>query len=195
MTLPELQPYQLHDFVWNAVGLSVARGPAPPDSFEFWMHPDNAAPLWDTLIAAGAVPAGALAWEWLRIALGRPRFRIDIRERDLPQETGQQHALHFNKGCYVGQEIVERIRSRGNVHRLFAGFRVEGAVPEPGAKVRLGGKDVGEITSAAAIPSFASKASDVTLALGYIRREASTPGTEVNIGPDAATVESLPFSI
>ena len=195
ITLPELQPYELHDFVSNGIGLTVARGPALLASFEFWMHPDNAAPLWDSLIAAGAVPAGTLAYEWLRISLGLPRFRVDIRERDLPQETGQQHALHFSKGCYVGQEIVERIRSRGSVHRVFAGFRVEGAVPQPGARVWRDDKDVGEITSAAAIPRLASEDSDIVLALGYIRREAATPGTEVKIGPAMARVESLPFSI
>ena len=195
ISLPELQPYAVHDFVWNGIGLTAARGPELLNSIEFWMHPDNAALMWDAFVAAGAKPAGTLAWEWLRISLGLPRFRIDIRERDLPQETGQQHALHFSKGCYVGQEIVERIRSRGNVHRVFAGFRVDGAVPRPGAKIRRGEKDVGEITSAAAVPRLASEGSDLTLALGYIRREAAAPGTEVNIGPDIATVESLPFSI
>ncbi len=78
---------------------------------------------------------------------------------------------------------------------LFAGFRVQGAAPQPGAKVQWDDKEVGEITSAASIPALASKDSDVTLALGYIRREAATPGTEVKIGPDMARVESLPFSI
>ncbi len=197
IALPELQPYEVHDSVSNGIGLTAARGPALLGSFEFWMHPDNAASFWDRLLAAGATPAGTEAWEWLRIALGIPRFRIDIRERDLPQETGQQHALDFNKGCYVGQEIVERIHSRGNVHRLFAGFRVDGPAPQPGAKVQWGDtdKDVGEITSAATVPTLAAQGSDVTLALGYIRREAAAPGTEVKIGPDIAKVESLPFSI
>jgi aminomethyltransferase len=193
--LPELPPYEVHDFVWNGIGLTAARGPALLASFEFWTHPDNAALLWDHFVAAGAVPAGTQAWEWLLLSLGVPRFRIDIRERDLPQETGQQHALHFTKGCYIGQEIVERIRSRGSVHRVFAGFRVHGAAPQPGAKVQWGDKEVGEITSAASIPALASKDSYVTLALGYIRREAATPGTEVQIGPEMARVESLPFSI
>jgi aminomethyltransferase len=195
VTLPELQPYQVHDFVWNGIGLTAARGPALVAGFEFWMHPDNAALLWDGLLAAGAVAAGTVAWEWLLISLGLPRFGIDIRERDLPQETGQQHALHFAKGCYVGQEIVERIRSRGNVHRVFAGFRVQGAAPVPGAKVQCGDQPVGEITSAASIPALAAEDSAISLALGYIRREAATPGTEVRIGPDLARVESLPFSI
>ena len=60
---------------------------------------------------------GAAALEAFRIAEGIPAYGIDIAERDLPQETSQMRALSFNKGCYLGQEIVERIRSRGSVHR------------------------------------------------------------------------------
>ena len=65
----------------------------------------------------------------------------------------QERALNFSKGCYVGQEIVERIRSRGQVRRKFAGFEVDGALPAPGSKIQLDGKEVGEITSAASLPA------------------------------------------
>jgi folate-binding protein YgfZ len=203
MVLPEMAAYEVHDFVWNGVGLTAART-APVPGFELWMHPDNMAPVWDALTAAGATPAGTQAWEWLRIALGIPLYGIDIGERDLPQETGRQDALHANKGCYIGQEIVERIRSRGNVHRLFAGLRVQGAPPMAGAKIRAGEKEIGEITSAAAVPAGDSA---VTLALGYIRREAAAAGSEVRIGQSEsnsgvgaaqesqARIESLPFAI
>ena len=77
---------------------------------------------------------GAAALERFRIASGIPRYGQDIRERDLPQETEQRRALNFSKGCYVGQEIVERIRSRGNVHRTFTGFVVDGALYRPSAR-------------------------------------------------------------
>jgi len=114
---------------------------------------------------------------------------VDIRERDLPQETEQMRALNFNKGCYVGQEIVERIRSRGNVHRKFTGFVVEGAAAiSPGAKIVLDEKDVGEVTSVATQHSQGGR----TIALGYIRREVGVPGREVAIGADKATVIQLP---
>jgi aminomethyltransferase len=138
---------------------------------------------------------GSDALELYRIVRGIPRFGIDLRERDLPQETGQQHALNFTKGCYIGQEIVERIRSRGNVHRMFTGFEVQGRpaaqLPAPGTKVRANDKDVGEITSAARIP-FPS--GERTLALGYMRREAAPPGATVQIGEQSAAVQTLPFS-
>ena len=104
-------------------------------------------------MAAGAAPVGSEALELQRIVSGIPRYGVDIRERDLPQETEQARALNFNKGCYVGQEIVERIRSRGAVHRKFTGFLADGTAQiAPGSKIVAGEKEVGEITSAASLP-------------------------------------------
>ena len=62
---------------------------------------------------AGAAPVGAEALEWQRILLGLPRVGVDTGARELVQETGQDYALHYAKGCYIGQEIVERVRARG----------------------------------------------------------------------------------
>ena len=112
--------------------------------------------------------------EALRILEARPRYGTDIRNtdtaKDLPQETNQTHALHFAKGCYLGQEIVERIRSRGQVHRLFTPFRLEGTPPSTfPTPLQANGKPAGEITSAAPIPTIEGP---VWLALGYARREA-----------------------
>jgi aminomethyltransferase len=129
------------------------------------------------------------ALEMFRVAAGVPRYGLDITDRDLPQETSQQQALNFNKGCYIGQEIVERIRARGNVHRILAGLVIESTKPAKG-KVELNGKEVGEVTSAAAVPSAAG---DHVLALGIIRREAALPGTMVTVNGAAATVATLPF--
>jgi folate-binding protein YgfZ len=126
-----------------------------------------------------------------RIISGIPRYGVDIRERDLPQETEQARALNFNKGCYVGQEIVERIRSRGAVHRKFTGFLVEGeAQIVAGTKIIAGEKEAGEITSSTVIHN---RGSGKTVALGYIRREAGTPGREVAIGAAKASVASIPI--
>src|SRR5260370_28431318 len=91
------------------------------ESYEIWLAPAHLKPLWDTLLKAGATPVGPNAIELRRITLAVPRYGQDIRERDLPQETEQAHALNFNKGWYVGQKNVKRIRSRGNVHRKFTG--------------------------------------------------------------------------
>jgi folate-binding protein YgfZ len=202
-TVHHVAPMQVADFVWNGIGLSITR--MANESFltyEIWVSMEKAATVWDALVAAGATPAGTDALELFRVAAGIPRYGLDIRERDLPQETAQEQALNFNKGCYIGQEIVERVRARGAVHRTLAGFTLDGnAPPAPGTKISFNGKEVGEVTSALAVPSTAGGAPSLRskggvvrmLALGIIRREASKTGTHVSIGEAAATVATLPF--
>ena len=99
---------------WNfrGMGLTVVRcdNPCLPN-FELWLDPAHASPIFQVLLECGAVRVGNAMLETLRIACGIPKFGRDIRERDLPQETAQDRALNFNKGCYIGQEIVERVRS------------------------------------------------------------------------------------
>ena len=95
---------------------------------------------------AGAKPVGAEALEMWRVLQGIPSYGQDIRDRDLPQETEQPQALNFTKGCYIGQEIVERIRSRGQVHRKFTGFVFGDRVPALG-KYESEGRALAEITS------------------------------------------------
>lgn len=122
------------------------------------------------LVDTGATLVSDEAVEALRLLEGRPLYGRDITERYLPQETNQAQALHFNKGCYLGQEIVERIRSRGQVHRLLTPLTLEGAMPgEFPAPLEAEGKPVGEITSAAVVPL---REGEQILALGYVRREA-----------------------
>ncbi|HWR37048.1 MAG TPA: glycine cleavage T C-terminal barrel domain-containing protein [Clostridia bacterium] len=192
-TVPPLDNLQVVDTEWHGIGVSIARGiSSRADSYEIWLQPANAVLVWDALTEAGAVPVGSQALNWLRIVSGTPRFGVDIGERDLPQETGQSHALNFAKGCYVGQEIVERIRSRGSVHRTFAGFEVQGAPPDHGTKISVSEKQVGEITSAATVPFSTG---DRTLALGYIRRENAAPGSELQAGDTRLQVSALPFNL
>ena len=128
-----------------------------------------------------------------RIAAGIPRYGHDIRERDLPQETEQHQALDFSKGCYVGQEIVERIRSRGQVHRKFTGFLLQEAAAAPGTKLQADGKDVGELTSVASLPQ--TNGARKTIALGYVRREIGKAGKVLQAGSTAVTVTELPFAL
>jgi folate-binding protein YgfZ len=192
-TVPDQQPLQLKSIVWQGVDCTLVRGEhSEHPSYEIWLAPDRVRQLWDAFVAAGATPAGFEAVELRRIVSGIPRYGVDIRERDLPQETEQARALNFNKGCYVGQEIVERIRSRGAVHRKLTGFLVEGSVPiAPGTKIVSGKKEVGEITSSA---SLQLPSGNKTVALGYIRREVGVPGREISLGAAKATVAQLPFT-
>ena len=199
--VPELQPLQTITPQCNCdcgcVECTVVRGEdAQPESYEIWLAPKDVYKTWQALLAAGATAVGSEALEKQRIGAGVPLYGVDIRERDLPQETEQMRALNFNKGCYVGQEIVERIRSRGNVHRKFTGFLVEGmATIVAGAKVISGKagedeKEVGEITSVAVLDA---QSDAKTIALGYIRREVGIPGREVTIGASKAIVVQLPL--
>jgi folate-binding protein YgfZ len=192
LEIAHLKPLQIEDCTWHDGQASVVRGEHEQyPYYELWMAPHQSAQAMAALQSAGARLISGEALELRRIALGLPRYGQDIRERDLPQETEQQRALNFNKGCYIGQEIVERIRSRGNVHRKFTGFRIVGPAPAPGTKTQLQAKDVGEVTSSAVIPAANG---DHTVALGYIRREAATPGKHVQIAQSTATVSDLPFT-
>ena len=159
--------------VWQGQGFVLVNAYSPLVArFELWSSDaDNLGALREALLAAGAANCTSADVELLRIAEGTPRFGVDLRDRDLPQETGQTRALHFNKGCYLGQEIVERIRSRGNVHRTFARFTLHGEAPAPGTTLLAEDKPVGELTSIAAALIDGQQ-----LALGFVRREALERG-------------------
>jgi len=187
-----LEPLCLIETTWQGAPVSIVRGDNPAvESYDIWAAPEPANKIRAALIKAGAMPVGNPALELLRIASGRPRYEQDIGERDLPQETEQLRALNYNKGCYIGQEIVERIRSRGAVHRKFTGFDVNGPLPAPGTKVQTSGKDVGEITSTALLPLAQGNRA---VALGYIRREAADSGQPLQAGDARLTAASVPFS-
>jgi folate-binding protein YgfZ len=192
-TIPEMPPLQAQSVTWHDLDCTVVRGEDEQHpAYEIWLASDRVRQLWDALRSAGATPVGSEALELQRIVYGIPLYGLDIRERDLPQETEQARALNFNKGCYVGQEIVERIRSRGAVHRKFTGFLAESTEPIPaGTKVVAGEKEVGEITSAA---SLQLPTGNKIVALGYIRREVGVPGREVTLGTLKASVAQLPVT-
>jgi aminomethyltransferase len=163
---------QSTDWKANPIELIYANSPLVP-RFEIWSDLSTILMIDQALTAAGATPVTPETLEHLRLLSGTPRYGTDIRDtekaRDLPQETNQPHALNFTKGCYLGQEIVERIHSRGAVHRTLTGLLLTGPLPNPGAAIEAEGKPVGEITSASAIPL---PSGTIQLALAYLRREA-----------------------
>jgi aminomethyltransferase len=188
---------RLQSAVWKAAPLEIihAHSPLVP-RFELWTDSATIAALTAALLAAGAVPASPGALEQLRILEGTPRVGTDIRDKDLPQETGQSRALHFTKGCYLGQEIVERIHSRGGVHRAFSGFVLTGALPAPGAVLEAEGKPVAELTSVASI-HLPGQPAPMQLALGIIRREALDNAQAGNLTypGGTATPIALPYAV
>ncbi|MCS7313965.1 MAG: glycine cleavage T C-terminal barrel domain-containing protein [Bryobacterales bacterium] len=135
------------------------------EGYRFFLPRNQRDALAARLEGAGVPGAGPGALRIVRLEQGRPRYGEDITAERLPHETQLLHAIHFSKGCYIGQEIVERIRARGQVHRLLVRLLIEGGEPPPaGAAIVTQGKQVGEITSAAWSP-----AQRAIVALGYVR--------------------------
>lgn len=162
--------------------------------FEIWAQAEASQSLRKDLLGAGCgsglVPCGAAALEMLRIEAGIPAYGSELAEDTLPLEANLSNALSFTKGCYIGQEIVERMRSRGHANWKLVGLFVNASQP-PGVGEQLlrEGKSVGEITSACVSPSLGR-----TIAMAYVRREAADIGNELTL-PSGATVEitALPF--
>ena len=157
--------------------------------FELWFSPEHVLAVWETLQAAGATPCGLEAMETLRVLEATPLYGIDLNDRDLPQETAQARALNFSKGCYLGQEIVERIRSRGKVNRQFRQFALHGHQPQLPMELRSGEQSVGRITSTA---SLSSAGLPQMLALGFIRIEAVERNAEITYDGGVATALAAP---
>ena len=125
--------------------------------------------------AAGAVAGDDEAFRVVRLEHGRPRYGEDLSERYLAQEANLPQALHFNKGCYLGQEIVERVRSRGQIHRVLMPLKLETKeAPAAGAKLTVGDAPAAEITSAAYSPALGG-----VVALAYVRTDYAKPGTKM----------------
>ncbi|KAA6457622.1 folate-binding protein [Acidobacteria bacterium AB60] len=122
------------------------------EHYVIWTSLHSMPKMWKFLMTGGALPVGVAAVESFRVAEGIPLYGVDMLERDLPQETSQMRTLHFSKGCYLGQEIVERIRSRGNVHRHLRQIEIDGPLPASGTELKLDGAAVGNVTSAAELP-------------------------------------------
>src|SRR5450432_379735 len=130
------------------------------------------------LESAGAVPATAEDARAVRIENGRPRFGEDIRETSLVQETQQLHAVSFTKGCYIGQEIVERVRAQGHVNKKLVRVEFDAAdLVAPGTKLTAAGAEVGEVTS-----SVNSPRSGKVIALAIVRTQFAEPGTLLDSG-------------
>ena len=137
--------------------------------------------------SAGGGPCGWSALELARIEAGIPRFGADMDGATLPPEAGiETRAVSFRKGCYVGQEVLNRIQSRGHVNRRLCRLQVEGgAPPVPGDRLHLEGRDLGWITSAATIPGKG------VLALGYVARAHVTPGAALRVGQSSEAVAAV----
>ena len=154
----------------------------------------------EALITAAKLVGGrASGWQALetaRIEAGIPRYGADMDETNLPPEAGlEDRAISYTKGCYIGQEVIARIRTYGQVAKALCGLRLAddlGTLPARGDKLFKNGKEVGYVTSACKSPTLKAN-----LALGFVRREANQPGAELALNTAAGNspikVVALPF--
>ena len=176
-------------------GVIVMRESCPrEDGFDLVVNADQAGGLWDALQNAGAKPVGYAALEILRIEAGVPRYGVDMDETNVVTETALDDAVSYTKGCYVGQEIIARIKYRGHVAKKLTGVMFAQPVDVAvGATIHSAdGKEAGRITSVADSPRLGR-----TIALAYLKYDYLASGTSVKVisGTEVfeARVTELPF--
>jgi folate-binding protein YgfZ len=164
----------------------IVRGGAETGLPEVWLISAAAdgERVWEAARAEGARPIGRDAYDALRIEAGTAAFPDDMGPAVLLPEVPFGDLVAQNKGCYIGQEVIVRIRDRGHVNRLLRGLLVDGdTVPAPGSPVLAGDTEIGRVTSAAW--SYALKR---PIALAFVRRPHAAAGTPVTIGSGTATL-------
>ena len=172
----------------------VRRTPGRDPSGEFLCRRADAQALWHILLEAASQhrggPAGYRALNSVRLEQGIPWFGYDFGEKQIPHEAGLEHShISYSKGCYTGQEIVERVRSRGQVNRLRVSLQFAGK-EEPAANAPLlsEGKEVGYLTRTGFSPAV-----DTWIGMGYVRREKAAVGNVLDTATGPATVIATPI--
>jgi len=168
--------------------------------FDVFVPANSLGAVADKLIAAAKKTGGSIcgwtAFETARIEAGVPRFGADMNDTNLPMECGiEKSAMNFNKGCYIGQEVLNRVHTMGHVTKELRGLRLAGdlkVLPQNGDKLFHNGKEIGYVASATKSPAL-----DANIALGYVRREANQIGTELTLQATgekiSAQIVELPF--
>lgn len=162
------------------------------DGFDLLVPTEASARVWEACERAGAVRVNREAAEIARIERGIPRFGIDMTGENLVPETGlENRAISYSKGCYIGQEVIARIRTYGQVAKALRLLRLEGegTLPKSGQKLEAEGREVGAVTSACDSPLHRAR-----VALAYVRKEANALGTRLSLKEtgERAEVIALP---
>ncbi len=194
--LAELQELEFREVLVRGISCRMTkRSLAGVPGAELLVPRENLRRLWDTLEEAVASTGGrALGYQALsalRLEQGVPWFGYDFGEKQIPHEAGLEHShISYTKGCYTGQEIVERVRSRGQVNRVRVLLQFEGGEPPAaGTSLTTDGKEIGYITRSAFSPIL-----QAPIGMGYVRRENSAAGSEVSCGETTAVVIEPPLN-
>lgn len=174
--------------------------PVSGHAYALYLPVEGMAAVWAALRAAGAVAMGQVAYDVLRVEAGYGAYARELSLEYIPLETGLWDAISFNKGCYVGQEIIARMESRNRLAKQLRGLRLDtgGATDADApaqafalpAKLEVDGKEAGDLTSVVHSPRFG------LIGLAYVRSAHAAPGTRVGIVGSTAhgDVVALPFT-
>lgn len=137
----------------------------------------------------GLEPLGVEAFEVLRVEAGVPRYGVDMDDKTIPLEANLERAIHYNKGCYIGQEVIARATFRGHMNRKLTGLLLGAHTPAPRTELFSGEKKVGWVTSVVRSPKLGQM-----IALGYVHRDFLAPGTKLSLaGSGEVELHALPF--
>ncbi|MGB2628700.1 MAG: glycine cleavage T C-terminal barrel domain-containing protein [Candidatus Acidiferrum sp.] len=194
----DLGEMELHECMLGNLSCSVSkRTIGSIKSVEFLTQRSQLQPLWNLLLAAahgvGGGAAGYTALNVVRLEQGVPWFGYDFGEKQIPHEAGLETShISYTKGCYTGQEIVERVRSRGQVNRSRVSLKFDLQVqPAAGTPLLFDGREIGQVTRAGFSP-----AANAYIGMGYVRREKSAPGSALEVSAGGvATVYAPPSSV
>ena len=187
----EIPPNGVSEVQWQSLPATIIRASHTGENgFDIVIDSSRKAELLQALETAGAQPISEDTLEILRVEAGIARFGLDIDETSVVPETNLDDAVSYTKGCYVGQEIIVRIKHRGHPAKKLTGLRFETDAPiEIGATINsTENQEIGRVTSAVVSPQLG------TIGLGYVRYEHLAEGTRVIAGDGInATVTALPF--
>ncbi len=183
--LPDAGQHALSNVAGVADVRVAAGGGLLGEGYTLLVPSEQAAALWQALRGAGAEPMGENVWESLRVEQGRPVADYELTEEHNPLEAGLWQSVSFNKGCYIGQEIVARLDTYQKLKQQLWGLRLSAPVA-PGTPVVAEGSKVGSVTSVAETPQG-------PVALAYLRAKAGGAGAQVQVGEASATVVDLPL--
>ncbi len=155
------------------------------------------ASLWSKLLETNSEPKAKLigfqAMESLRIEAGIPRYGFDITEENFPLEIDGEDMISYTKGCYVGQEVIARLKFQGQANKHLKGLLITSSIsPKRNSMIMKDEQEIGRVTSSAYSPSLSS-----SIAMAYLRREYATPGNEISVQTETerlhGAVTNLPF--
>jgi len=156
--------------------------------YDIWVPRSEVDSILRSIVQAGATAIDHGTWDVVRTEAGIPVYGVDIDETTTMPEIGEQ-GISYDKGCYIGQEVVAKVKYIGHVNRRFVGIVLsDNEMPEPKSVIRKNGREVGYVTTSLFSPRL-----NKSIALGFVSRSAYSAGSDVEVGTHTAKIVDLPF--